>query len=187
MSLSPFYSSLIDTARSLLSSPEHHHAENKKALPPSRHEWLVVLSNASSLIYHTLREERGLEINWAGFYLVYPDEDASVLRLGPFQGQTACLAIPFSKGVCGKCASTKETQLIPDVHAFPGHIACDSDSASEAVVPMIYKGNVVGLLDIDCRTKDAFGAKSGPDDEDKIGLEALVDVIMESVGEKGWW
>lgn len=186
-SFSPFYTDLIESGRSLFSSPSHHHAEHKKHLKPSRMEWLVTLSNASSILYHALREERQLDINWCGFYLVYPDENPEVLRLGPFQGKSACMAIPFSRGVCGATARSAKTLLIPDVHEFPGHIACDSDSNSEAVVPMIHQGKVVGLLDIDCKTKDAFGAKKDGEDEDKAGLEAFVDVIMEAVGEQGWW
>ncbi|KAI9005733.1 GAF domain-containing protein [Hyaloraphidium curvatum] len=195
--LNVFYSALLPQARALLSSPAHHHAEHKRHLAASRREWLVVLANASSMLYWALKDDAGLEINWCGFYLVYPDENPEVLRLGPFQGRSACLAIPFSRGVCGAAARNARTLLIQDVHAFPGHIACDSESASEAVVPMLHKGKVVGLLDIDCKTKGGFGkggqaegevfGAAAEGDDDKVGLEAFVDVVMEAVGENGWW
>lgn len=98
------------------------------------------LSNASALLYHSLDH-----INWAGFYLYKNDE----LVLGPFQGKIACMHISLHRGVCGKAATTKEIQCIEDVHEFEGHIACDSASNSEIVVPIIKEGQLYGVLDID--------------------------------------
>jgi L-methionine (R)-S-oxide reductase len=120
-------------------------------------------------------------VNWAGFYLVQRNAAARaasseasalphhrvaqradqplVLTLGPFQGQVACLRIPFGRGVCGAAASEQRTQLVPDVHAFPGHIACDSASASEIVVPIVDAGGVLrAIIDIDCPVKNGFSA-----------------------------
>ena len=120
------------------------------------------LANLSALLYETLEG-----INWAGFYLAEGD----VLALGPFQGKPACVKIPWGKGVCGTAAARNETQLVPDVHAFPGHIACDSASNSEIVVPIIQNGAVVGVLDIDSPVFDRFSA------EDQAGLEAFVHAL----------
>ncbi|MBO7158493.1 MAG: GAF domain-containing protein, partial [Clostridia bacterium] len=98
------------------------------------------LANASALLFHTLEG-----LNWAGFYL-YKN---GVLLLGPFQGKTACTKIPMGKGVCGTAAERGETIVVPDVHAFPGHIACDGDSNSEIVIPLYLRGSLYGVLDID--------------------------------------
>ncbi len=98
------------------------------------------LSNVSALLFHSLDN-----INWAGFYIYKNNE----LVLGPFQGKTACMHIPLNKGVCGKAATTKTTQCIEDVHAFPGHIACDCASNSEIVVPIVIDNTLYGVLDID--------------------------------------
>ena len=98
------------------------------------------LANAAALLWEHLPR-----INWAGFYLT----EGEKLVLGPFQGKTACIEIPWGKGVCGTAAATDSTQLVPDVHAFPGHIACDSASNSEIVVPLRKDGRVIGVLDID--------------------------------------
>lgn len=103
-------------------------------------DMIANLSNVSSMIFHALDN-----VNWAGFYLYKNDE----LILGPFQGKPACMHIPLSKGVCGKAATTREIQCIPDVHVFPGHIACDCASNSEIVVPIVIEGNLFGVLDID--------------------------------------
>lgn len=120
------------------------------------------LSNAASVLYQGMEE-----INWAGFYLL---EDG-VLWLGPFQGKPACVRIEVGKGVCGTAAEKEQTQLVPDVHAFPGHIACDSASASEIVVPLKKGGKVVGVLDIDSPVKGRFDA------EDQEGLEQIAGMI----------
>lgn len=102
------------------------------------------LSNASALLNQFLDR-----VNWVGFYVT----EGNQLVLGPFQGMPACVRIPFGRGVCGVAAETKTTQLVADVHQFPGHIACDSASNSEIVVPIIKDGNVIGVLDIDSPEK----------------------------------
>ncbi len=104
---------------------------------------------------------------WTGFYLVDPSRPDELV-VGPYQGTLGCLRIPFGKGVCGACARTLQTQLVPDVHAFPGHIACDSRSNSEIVVPVFDKGGALAaVLDIDSTQRDAFDAI------DQAGLEAI--------------
>ena len=116
------------------------------------------LANASALLYQALPQ-----INWAGFYL-YKD---GVLVLGPFQGMPACIRIPMGRGVCGAAAQERRTLVVPDVHAFPGHIACDGASNSEIVVPLIFGGALVGVMDIDSPVKGRF------DEADREGLERL--------------
>lgn len=134
--------------------------------------WLPVLSNAAALLWDALDD-----INWAGFYLVDPatvsGEGSSTpeLRLGPFQGKVACVRIPFGRGVCGTAAATKTSQLVEDVHQFPGHIACDSASNSEVVVPIFKDGEVVGVLDIDSPNVARFTQ------EDLSGLEQVVKAL----------
>ena len=123
------------------------------------------LSNASALLNQALRD-----INWVGFYLRERDK----LVLGPFQGKTACIEIPFGRGVCGTAAAKDETQLVMDVHQFPGHIACDSASNSEIVIPLHKDGKVAAVLDIDSPTVGRFT------EADKRGLESLVP-ILESI------
>ena len=123
------------------------------------------LANISALLYNTLED-----INWAGFYLSQGEK----LVLGPFQGKPACIEIPYGKGVCGTAAAQDATQLVEDVHLFPGHIACDSASRSEIVVPLRCGGKVVGVLDIDSPSPARFTQ------EDKEGLEKLVKEL-ESV------
>ncbi|MBQ3481177.1 MAG: GAF domain-containing protein [Oscillospiraceae bacterium] len=120
------------------------------------------LANVSALIYSALDE-----LNWAGFYLA----EGEKLVLGPFQGRPACIEIPFGRGVCGTAAAEDRTQLVPDVHLFPGHIACDCASRSEIVVPLHGGGKVVGVLDIDSPVEARFG------EEDREGLEALCRVL----------
>lgn len=110
---------------------------------------LVNLANAAALFY----EELG-DVNWCGFYLM----DGGELVLGPFCGRPACRRIALSRGVCGAAASRGETLCVPDVHAFPGHIACDSASRSELVVPLLYEGRVIGVLDVDSPLPARFGA-----------------------------
>ena len=117
------------------------------------------LANISALIYHSLED-----INWAGFYLI---EDGRLV-LGPFQGNTACVEIPLGKGVCGTAAAEDRTVLVPDVHLFAGHIACDSASRSEIVIPVHINGRLIGVLDIDSPILSRF------DDYDRIGLERTV-------------
>jgi len=122
------------------------------------------LANASALIYETLED-----LNWAGFYLLEGDK----LVLGPFQGRPACIEIPLGRGVCGTAAQEDKTQLVPDVHLFPGHIACDSASNSEIVVPLRVGGKVVGVLDLDSPWPGRFTA------EDQTGLEAVGKILSQ--------
>lgn len=115
-----------------------------EALAQADNHWLPVLSNASACLFEAMDN-----INWAGFYLVDEsarDQKTPELRLGPFQGKVACVRIPFGRGVCGTAAVEEKTQLVSDVHAFPGHIACDAASRSEVVVPLHCGGRVVGVL-----------------------------------------
>ncbi|MGJ7552276.1 GAF domain-containing protein [Pseudomonas alloputida] len=109
------------------------------------------------------------DLNWAGFYLNRNEE----LVLGPFQGQVACVRIPFSKGVCGAAAATRQTQRVEDVHAFPGHIACDSASNSELVIPLVKGGRLIGVLDLDSPKLARFS------EADQVGLERLVAIFLE--------
>lgn len=142
--------------------------------------WLPVLSNAAALLWDALDD-----INWVGFYLVDPATVAGVesglepvspeLRLGPFQGKVACVRIPFGRGVCGTAAATKASQLVEDVHQFPGHIACDSASNSEVVVPIFEGDQVVGVLDIDSPSAARFTQ------EDLAGLEQVVRALESCV------
>ncbi len=125
-------------------------------------EWLAALSNAAALLWHQLSD-----INWAGFYLL----KNGLLVLGPFQGKPACSAIVPGQGVCGDAALKRETIVVPDVHAFPGHIACDEASASEIVIPIIYRGQLKGVLDIDSPQKNRFLPR------DAEGLEAFVAAL----------
>lgn len=109
---------------------------------------------------------------WTGFYVVDPDKP-NELVVGPYQGTLGCLRIPFGKGVCGTAAATRETQLVPDVHAFPGHIACDSRSNSEIVVPVLdTDGALAAVLDVDSTEPDAF------DEVDRAGLEAICASLL---------
>ncbi|HHT7188043.1 TPA: GAF domain-containing protein [Bacillus cereus] len=122
------------------------------------------LSNASALLNQFLDR-----VNWVGFYVT----EGNQLVLGPFQGMPACVRIPFGRGVCGVAAETKTTQLVADVHQFPGHIACDSASNSEIVVPIMKEGNVIGVLDIDSPEKNRF------DEIDQHYLEKFVETLLK--------
>lgn len=123
------------------------------------------LSNASALLNITLQD-----INWAGFYLY----DGKELVLGPFQGLPACIRIPLGKGVCGTAAAQQTTLLVQDVHAFPGHIACDAASNSEVVVPIVQNGELIGVLDIDSPLKGRF------DEVEQQFLEQFVAILTSS-------
>jgi len=125
-------------------------------------------ANLSSLLYWSLPE-----VNWVGFYLL--DEASGDLLVGPFQGKPACVRIPIGKGVCGTAAARRETVLVPDVHAFAGHIACDAASNSEVVVPIVSGDRLVGVLDLDSPVTNRFDA------EDARGLEALVRTFVRGV------
>lgn len=120
------------------------------------------LANAAALLYHTLDG-----LNWAGFYLM----ENGVLVLGPFQGKTACIEIPVGRGVCGTAVAEDRTQLVHDVHQFPGHIACDCASNSEIVIPIHAEGQVVGVLDIDSPVIGRFA------EADQAGLEEFVRIL----------
>ena len=125
------------------------------------------LANASALIFNTLKD-----LNWAGFYLM----EEGKLVLNAFQGKPACIEIAVGRGVCGTAVAEKRTQLVPDVHAFPGHIACDSASNSEIVVPLFGRdGSVVGVLDIDSPILGRFG------EADKAGLEDFARIIEKEI------
>lgn len=136
--------------------------EQAKALIEDVPFLIANLANISALIYETV-----LDINWAGFYIL----EGENLILGPFQGKPACVVIPLGKGVCGTSAQEDRTLLVADVHQFPGHIACDSASQSEIVIPIHSHGTVVGVLDIDSPIKYRFSQ------DDKNGLEELVKIL----------
>lgn len=124
------------------------------------------LSNAAALLFHSLPD-----LNWAGFYLL----EGGKLVLGPFQGKTACIEIPLGRGVCGTAAAEDRSLLVPDVHMFRGHIACDSASRSEIVVPLHKDGNVVGVLDIDSPVLSRFTT------EDRAGLEQFAAILERAL------
>ena len=124
------------------------------------------MANAAALIWESLPD-----INWIGFYRNVEEE----LVLGPFQGRPACIRIPFGTGVCGVAAQTREVQLVEDVHAFPGHIACDSASNSEIVVPIIRDGRLLAVLDIDSPKHARF------DEEDKAGCVMLAEILSKAI------
>lgn len=123
-------------------------AQQVLALAEDETSRTAVLANVSALVMQTLPD-----VSWAGFYLA---DGAGQLVLGPFQGKVACMRIDWGKGVCGTAAQLDQTQLVPDVHAFPGHIACDSASQSEVVVPIHQNGAVMGVLDLDSTTPARF-------------------------------
>ncbi len=124
-------------------------------------------ANFSALIFHSLPQ-----LNWAGFYLF----DGSELVVGPFQGKPACIRIALGRGVCGTAAQTRETQLVRDVHAFEGHIACDAASQSEIVVPLVKAdGSLLGVWDVDSPVTERF------DEDDRAGMEALCAVFVETL------
>ncbi|PHI37780.1 GAF domain-containing protein [Pseudoalteromonas sp. GCY] len=147
-----FYQTLVKQAQGLISG---------------EHNVIANMANLSALLFTTLED-----INWAGFYLMDSTEE---LVLGPFQGNPACIRIPVGKGVCGTAAATCETQLVEDVHAFAGHIACDAASNSEIVIPVFKDNKVIAVLDIDSPSLARF------DEQDKIGLEALVKAFEETL------
>ena len=136
--------------------------EQAKALAEDAPWDITVYANISALLFDSLDE-----LNWAGFYLLRN----GALVLGPFQGKTACMRIPVGKGVCGTAVKEDRIQRVEDVHAFPGHIACDSASASEIVLPIHCNGEIIGVLDIDSPIQGRFTA------EDERGLQEIVKVI----------
>ena len=144
-------------------------ATSLRALLVGERDLVANASNMAALLFWSLRD-----LNWAGFYLVEPERGD--LLLGPFQGKPACVRIPIGRGVCGAAAERRATVVVPDVHAFPGHIACDSASNSEIVVPIIRGGTLLGVLDLDSPVHARF------DDADARGLEALVRIFVDSLG-----
>ena len=142
-------------------------AEELGALLAGERDLVANAANTASLIFHALPD-----VNWAGFYFMHGGE----LVVGPFQGQPACVRIALGKGVCGTAAARRETVLVPDVHAFPGHIACDAASRSEIVVPLVRNGTLLGVLDIDSPRAGRF------DDFDQRGLERLAQIFIGSLG-----
>lgn len=136
------------------------------ALTSGEPDAVANMANIAALLWEYLPG-----INWTGFYRVIDGE----LVLGPFQGKPACIRIPFGKGVCGTAAQSGETQLVEDVHAFPGHIACDANSASELVVPVTRNGTVIAVIDLDSPTLNRFDA------EDAKGVELLARMIADRI------
>lgn len=136
------------------------------ALLEGENNLIANLSNASALLNTFLKE-----INWVGFYLMNEGE----LVLGPFQGLPACVRIPVGRGVCGTTVANEQTMVVDDVHAFPGHIACDAASKSEIVIPLIKNDVVLGVLDIDSPVEARFTP------EDKEGLEKFVAVLLKHI------
>ena len=130
-------------------------------------DWIANTANVAASIYHSLPA-----LNWAGFYFMRGDE----LVLGPFQGKPACVRIRIGKGVCGTAAEQQRTILVPDVHDFPGHIACDAASRSELVVPLLRDGRVLGVLDLDSPIPNRF------DEADREGCETLVRILLSAGG-----
>ena len=145
------YAQLLEQARGLM------HGERDR---------VANAANLSALVFHALPQ-----LNWVGFYFY----DGAELVVGPFQGLPACIRIPLDKGVCGAAASSRQTQRVADVHAFPGHIACDSASRSELVVPLLDGDRLVGVFDLDSPVPDRFDA------DDQRGLEAIAAAFVESL------
>ena len=137
-----------------------------EALVAGEPDGVANMANAAALIWESLPD-----INWAGFYRNIDGE----LVLGPFQGRPACIRIPFGTGVCGAAAATLQVQRIEDVHAFPGHIACDSASNSEIVVPIVRDGKLLAVLDIDSPNRARF------DEEDEAGCIRLAEIMARAV------
>ncbi len=136
---------------------------NLELLLADERNMIANLANASALLFNSLPD-----INWSGFYLLNGDE----LVLGPFQGKPACVRIPVGKGVCGTAFQDRKTYVVPDVHEFPGHIACDEASQSEIVVPIIIEGKPVGVMDLDSPIKSRF------DEIDQKYLEEFVKILI---------
>ncbi len=138
-------------------------AAQLEALLADERDFVANAAQFAAFLFHELDD-----LNWAGFYLNKGEQ----LVLGPFQGKVACVRIPFGRGVCGVAASSRQTQRVEDVHAFPGHIACDSASNSELVVPLVKDGRLIGVLDLDSPSTARFS----PDDQ--AGVERLVAIFL---------
>ena len=150
------------------SKPEQYAqlAEQARALVHGEPDRIANAANLAALVYHALPD-----LNWVGFYF----HDGKELVVGPFQGLPACVRIALDRGVCGAAATTRQTQRIADVEAFPGHIACDAASRSELVVPLVRDGQLVGVFDLDSPLLDRFDA------EDQDGLESIARIFVESL------
>ena len=140
-------------------------AAQLESLLADERDFIANAAQFSAFLYHQIDD-----LNWAGFYLNRNQE----LVLGPFQGQIACVRIPFGRGVCGAAAATEQTQRVEDVHAFAGHIACDSASNSELVVPLIKDGRLIGVLDLDSPSVGRFS------ENDQQGIEALAAIFLRA-------
>jgi L-methionine (R)-S-oxide reductase len=138
-----------------------------RALLAGERDLIANAANTASLLWHALPD-----LNWVGFYLARGEE----LVLGPFQGKPACVRIALGRGVCGSAAATRRTVLVPDVHAFPGHIACDAASNSEIVVPLLRGSVLLGVLDLDSPLLDRF------DTQDQQGLERIAASFVATLG-----
>ncbi|GAB3369439.1 GAF domain-containing protein [Lysobacter rhizosphaerae] len=157
------------TATQLSGSKQQQYAqllEQARGLMFGERDRVANAANVSALVYNALPA-----LNWVGFYFF----DGKELVVGPFQGLPACIRIPLDKGVCGAAATTRQTQRVADVHAFPGHIACDAASRSEVVVPLLLGNELVGVFDLDSPEPDRFDA------EDQLGLEAIAQAFVESL------
>jgi L-methionine (R)-S-oxide reductase len=146
-------------------------ADDLTALLADERNWIANAANASALLY-----ERLPDVNWTGFYF----RDGDELVLGPFQGRPACVRIAMGRGVCGTAAVRRETIVVPDVHKFPGHIACDAASNAEVVVPIVRNDHLIGVLDIDSPIPGRF------DRADAVGLEHIVAVYTEATEIPSW-
>ena len=140
-------------------------ATQLRSLLEGERDFIANAANFASLLYHTLPD-----VNWVGFYLLKDNE----LVLGPFQGSPACVRIAIGKGVCGTAAELRQTLVVENVHEFPGHIACDSASNSEIVIPLSSQGRLIGVLDIDSPMLNRFDA------DDAEGLNQLVEILLDS-------
>ncbi|WP_066093633.1 GAF domain-containing protein [Xanthomonas massiliensis] len=141
-------------------------ADQARALVHGERDRIANAANLSALVYHALPD-----LNWVGFYFF----DGHELVVGPFQGLPACVRIPLDKGVCGAAARSRQTQRIEDVHAFPGHIACDAASRSELVVPLVRHGELVGVFDLDSPVPARFDA------QDQQGLETIAAAFVDAL------
>ncbi len=145
-------------------------AADLRALLHGERDLIANAANMASLVYHTLPD-----VNWVGFYLLKQGEQERELVLGPFHGKPACVRIAVGKGVCGTAAARRESVLVPDVEAFPGHMACDTASRSELVVPILQNGELIGVLDMDSPSLARF------DERDREGCEALVRIFVDAL------
>jgi len=144
-------------------------AAQAAALVSGQQDIIANAANLSSFLFYALEE-----VNWVGFYFLRGSE----LIVGPFQGRPACVSIPMGKGVCGTAAETQKVLRVADVHAFEGHIACDVDSRSEIVLPLVRNGELIGVLDLDSPVKNRF------DEKDERLLQKIADIFICSLAER---